>query len=225
LCTIRADIGAPVRLAGDFLEKNYEQQSDGIDSGILKIDGIDSFNVLIGKNKKAIVIRCFSGLPQASDKSGTFFQGAAEYLGEKALCYSVDFNDNLDIVEQLTVLFTKVSIGNKALSIQNPVLYSFLLSLTHQLVHVLRDGANVSPFFLFFKNGTMVVPGNIKYSTQGDLLVALNQQLARLEAIPTNSHLQSNEHSHPLGQKKQPEGTSFLQKTKAILKGWFSKTK
>jgi len=230
VCQLGADIGSPVRLAGDFLEKNYEQSLDGTDSNVLKIDGIDSFNNLMVKNKGVSVVRCFfqpRSNSDATDKTSldqpaVFYQDVARDLSDKATFHSVDFAENTDVVEQLTSLLSKVSIGNTALATGNPALYSFLLSLTHQLVHVLTDNMAIPPFFLFFKAGTMVVPGMITYTTQKDLLVALGEQFERLDKIVPKPQPIIMRHVHAPSQA-QPSNESFWHKVKGVFKGWFSK--
>lgn len=217
LCSIKADIGAPEHLAGDFLGKNYELGLDGIESTVLKIEGIGNFNSITTKSEKPVIIRCFLGSGQAGNQLRFFFQDVARDLNEKAFSYSIDFGNSPDVMEQLVVLFSKVSLGNKALALHNPALYSFLISLTHQLVHAFRGEGDVKPFFLFFKNGTLVVPGDIRYATKKELQAAINEQLMRLETVVPARSIQIQRSGVKTGQRQQR--VPLWQK----VKGWFSK--
>ena len=85
-------------------------------------------------------------------------------------------------------------------------------------MHVLRDGGDVTPFFLFFKNGTLVVPGTIGYTTKAELHAAISEHLMRLEAVDHAQPTQPKPSSTKI-QQEHPRRVPLWQKTK----GWFSK--
>lgn len=165
-------------------EKSYHVDSEGKESQILTINGIDDFIKNVLKNPKPVICLIYSSSSNESIAQKKFFEWISN---DKNFLSKVDFifidlalSSNADLLNKLTDLFVQCLMqltflcgsDNKYLSIKNRI-----GKILQNLVIAKKSKIDFYPVVVFFKESNLIISSQSQYLNKKDLLEDINQQL------------------------------------------------
>ncbi len=154
--------------------RDFESLESGIDSSVMKLQGLESFNSEVIRSKKPVVVKFFHERSLSSEQSKQLYQELAENFQGKVQFFSVDLSENRELVMHLAAFIFKLIAGQSNLANSNPASQGELMIFSQNITRLEGD---VVPLLLFFKNASLILPRRCKLLKKEELLSDIKLQL------------------------------------------------
>lgn len=195
--------------------KNYHLLSNGKESPILDINGIEDFVENILNNKKPVVCFLYSSSSERSLPQKNFFEkgcNGSETLNQIDIAFiDVSHKSNEELVKKLMDIFVQCALQvnmvthNSANASEE--IKMRISNMLKNLIQVKENPKGFEPFLIFFKGSNLLIPRKAIYLNKEEFIQDFKDQLL-------NEIVVENENSKTFSNKS----VSFWNKTKNFFK-------
>ncbi len=170
----------------EISSRSYKKLPNGADSSIMLIADIAQFYQEVIQKQKATVVQFYSGGLSEKKDQLSFYQETAQDCAGVVDFLAVDMHKAKNVVNRLVVLFYNLAM-RKGIATQGSVLEQRLIEILKLFVASQENQKSDFSFYLFFKNGHMIIPRKLAYATKKDFYTDIKSQLIESKIVPVET--------------------------------------